>query len=199
MRSIPKFSVAFNLKNSVLCTQHPNNTSSLQLKGHTAQGDVGKEFGHNCEQTSLLPYKRSSKALQNTQMHRFSSTPMKKRDFKILSSPTHSSINAGKPFRSPCSLSGWVWDLSMHEKREGVPHLPGKACIFPCTVTSRSLQGQESHQSSHKGSQNSPVPKQVWFPEASTSPSFRDPVSRVSGMRMGPSTASQGEFLFYGG
>lgn len=79
----------------------------------------------------------------------------------------------------------WVWDLSMHEKREGVLHSPGKACIFPCTVTSRSLQGQESHQSSHKGSQNSPVPKQVWFPEASTSPSFRDPVSRVSGMRMG--------------
>lgn len=72
-----------------------------------------------------------------------------------------------------------------NKERERVFPLPGKACIFPCTVTSRSLQGQESHLSSCKGNQNSPVQKQVWFPEASTSPSFWDPVSRVSGTRMG--------------
>lgn len=78
-----------------------------------------------------------------------------------------------------------VQDLSVQWEKGRILHLPGKACIFPCTVTWRSLQGQESHQSSYKGSQNSPVQKQVWFPEASTSPSFRDPVSRMSGMRMG--------------
>lgn len=43
---------------------------------------------------------------KSTQMHNFSSTPMKKPSFKILSSSMHSSINAGRPFRSTCSLSG---------------------------------------------------------------------------------------------
>lgn len=72
-----------------------------------------------------------------------------------------------------------------NKEKEGALYLPGKACIFPCTVESRSLHGRDSHQSSYKGSQNSPVQKQVWFPEVSKSPSFWDPVSRVTGMRMG--------------
>lgn len=75
--------------------------------------------------------------------------------------------------------------LLCNKEKEGDLYLPGKACIFPCTGESGSLHSWESHQSSYKGSQNSPVQKQVWFPEASKSSSFWDPVSRVSGMRMG--------------
>lgn len=62
--SISKLSVAFNLKNSVLCRQYTNNTSSLQLKGHTAQGDVDKRVLGTIVSKPLLAYKRSSKALK---------------------------------------------------------------------------------------------------------------------------------------